>query len=181
MDDDRKAFPPIHFWCDCEDEPVFEGEFDTAETATFDEIKAPDLAAEQARPSGFKWDPAQYANLEPLDLRGFPLELQPMFEAFAKRRGFTAQRLHWWMSRLGWKRTPLPAAVEPPQAAAPVPSPVPAFLPVRVVPDRKSRLGSAPRRPAGIIIELGSRHLRLEGDFDEQVLYRVVQLLEQVP
>ena len=89
--DDRKAFPPIHFWCDCEDEPVFEGEFADAETATFDDIKAPDLAAEQARPSGFKWDPAQYANLQPLDLRGFPLELQPMFEAFAARRGWEVQ------------------------------------------------------------------------------------------
>ena len=85
---DRKAFPPIHFWCDCEDEPVFEGEFDDAETATFDDIKAPDLAAEHARPSGFKWDPAQYANLEPFDLRGFPLELQPYYAEFAAARGW---------------------------------------------------------------------------------------------
>lgn len=85
---DKKAFPPLHFNCDCEDEPVFEGEFDGREVAAFDNIKAPALAAEHAKPSGFKWDVGQYSNQQPINLSAFPESLRSRFEAFAREQGW---------------------------------------------------------------------------------------------
>lgn len=83
---DRKAFPPVHFWCDCEDEPVFEGEHDV-----FDEsanIESSALDAARAKVSGFKWDPAEYAALTPIKLGGFPEAMQPAFRKVAESRGW---------------------------------------------------------------------------------------------
>lgn len=86
--DDRKAFPPVHFWCDCEDEVIFE---DEVEGVTLDQsatIKSAALDAVRAKPSAFNWDPASYANLVPLKLGGFPDALRPVFESFARERGW---------------------------------------------------------------------------------------------
>ncbi|MBX3396510.1 MAG: DUF935 family protein [Phycisphaerae bacterium] len=83
---DRKAFPPLHFWCDCEDEVVFEDE-----VSTFDDSKSTKNGAhddELAKDRGFKFDPAQYANVEPLKIGGFPKELQPAFRKFGEGRGW---------------------------------------------------------------------------------------------
>lgn len=82
--DDRAYWPPLHFNCRCMDEPVFEGEARPDEVADSADVDVPALDDEQARPSGFKWDVAQYANLEPIDLSQFPAELRAAFEAFAK-------------------------------------------------------------------------------------------------
>lgn len=81
---DRRFYPPLHFWCDCEEEPVFEGETLPGEIGDSAEIDNPAMDAEQARPSGFKWDAGQYANLEPVDLSRFPEGLRAAFEGYAK-------------------------------------------------------------------------------------------------
>jgi hypothetical protein len=94
---------------------------------------------------------------------------------FARRRGFKAQRLHWWMSKLGWKRS------KPLQPSSPLQLAQPRFVPVRVVPDSKPTAGAPRGRGPGVVVELGSRHIRVEADFDAQVLRRVVQVLEEVP
>jgi hypothetical protein len=99
--------------------------------------------------------------------------------SFARRHGFKAQRLHWWMSKLGWKRTrPLfPGGPPPPDSA----SAAPQFLPLRVVADGRLAAPVPSRPEAGVVVELGQRHIRVEAHFDAEVLRRVVQLLEQVP
>lgn len=88
---DRRFYPPLHFWCDCEEEPVFEGEAAAGETADSLEIINPALDQEQARPSGFKWDVAAYANLEPVDLTRFPEPLRAAFEGYAKANGWDVE------------------------------------------------------------------------------------------
>ncbi|HYE77685.1 MAG TPA: hypothetical protein VEI97_06845 [bacterium] len=106
---------------------------------------------------------------------------------FARRRGFKPQRLHFWMSRLGWKRSkPLKSAspAKPVEAPAkPVGSPAkpaaPTFVPVRLVPDPRPAAGASRSRAAGVVVELGSRHIRVEADFDPDVLRKVVRVLEE--
>jgi len=81
---DRRYFPPLHFWCDCEDEAVFEdehpGEFD--DSARFDH---PAYEKYVAKPSAFRWDPASYAKIEPLNLSAIVPSLQPRFRAVAEK------------------------------------------------------------------------------------------------
>ena len=120
---------------------------------------------------------------------------------FARRVGFKAQRLHWWISKLGWKRSRPLKATEPAgptkpaaapakpaastkqaasakPAAAPAKPSVPKFVPVRVVPDRYP--ATAPvNRGAGVVVEVGGRHIRVEAHFDAEVLRRIVYLLEE--
>ncbi len=110
---------------------------------------------------------------------------------FARRVGFKAQRLHWWISKLGWKRSrPLRSAgpaIRPKRPGVPAkpagaqarPS-GPKFVPVRVVPD-KTCTTAAVSRGAGVVLEVGGRSIRVEADFDAQVLRRVVDLLEGQP
>jgi phage gp29-like protein len=81
---DRRFYPPLHFWCDCEEEPVFEGEALPGEVGDSADVDNPALDAEQDRPSGFKWDPGQYANLEPVDLARFPVGFRAAFEDYAR-------------------------------------------------------------------------------------------------
>ncbi len=83
---DRKYFPPLHFWCDCEDEVVFDGEVDTFDSEAA--VKNPALAEALKKKSAFKWDPAAYANTEPVRLGGFPEDLRPVFKKFAEGRGW---------------------------------------------------------------------------------------------
>ncbi len=85
---DRRFFPPLHFWCDCEDEPVFEEELEAGEMQDSARVENPALDQQQSRDSGFKWDPAEYANLEPLRLSRFPEVLQETFAAFARERSW---------------------------------------------------------------------------------------------
>jgi hypothetical protein len=101
---------------------------------------------------------------------------------FARRRGFTAQRLHFWMTRLGWKRSkPLTSSspAKPPVGTQVQPA-APKFVPVRVVPDHKPAAVASRSRAAGVVVELGGRHIRVEADFDPEVLRQVVRVLEEV-
>ncbi|MFH1417272.1 MAG: DUF935 family protein [Planctomycetota bacterium] len=86
--DDRRFFPPLHFWCDCEDEPVFDEELDEGEIQDSTRVENPALAQEQSRLSGFKWDPAEYGNLEALRLSRFPEALRGVFGRFGSARGW---------------------------------------------------------------------------------------------
>ncbi len=81
---DRRYYPPLHFWCDCEEEPVFEGEALPGEIGDSADVANPALDAERSRQSGFKWDPGQYTNLEPVDLARFPEPLRAAFENYAR-------------------------------------------------------------------------------------------------
>lgn len=85
---DRRYFPPLHFNCYCVDEPVFADELRPDEVEDSAGVANPALDDEQSRPSGFKWDVGQYANLEPVDLSQFSQELRPAFEEFAKEQGW---------------------------------------------------------------------------------------------
>lgn len=82
---DRRFFPPLHFWCDCQDEPVFEGELEGGQITDSADITNPAFDAEQEARSGFKWDPAEYGNLNPLDVSRFPEDLRPAFRQFGER------------------------------------------------------------------------------------------------
>ncbi|MFO0971833.1 MAG: DUF935 family protein [Phycisphaerae bacterium] len=84
---DTDRYPPLHFNCDCADEVVFEGEVDRSNTSAG--VPNPALAQERARASGFRWDPASYAALEPLDLGRFPDELRGRFSEFARSAGWS--------------------------------------------------------------------------------------------
>lgn len=83
---DRKYYPPLHFNCDCDPEPVFEDS--VGDVVRSDAIDNPALHEYQQADSAFAWDPAHYAKLEPLALRGYPTDLQPTFKAFAKQYGW---------------------------------------------------------------------------------------------
>lgn len=125
---------------------------------------------------------------------------------FARRHGWTPQRLHWWISKLGWKRTcPAVAAPKtpvPPKPAASTLKPVApqetvakskplASKPTASVPsDPKSVPSFLPVHvvadssvrpgvcPTGVLIELGPGCcIRVEPRFDAQVLRQVVQAL----
>jgi phage gp29-like protein len=85
---DRRFFPPLHFWCDCEDEPMFDDEFNAAQVTRSGDVNNPDFDQQRAQPKGFRWDPAEFANLEPLKMSGFPDQLKPAFRAFAEAQGW---------------------------------------------------------------------------------------------
>ncbi|MCK6483735.1 MAG: DUF935 family protein [Phycisphaerae bacterium] len=87
MDDQRLA-PPLHFFCDCVAEPMFDDEIEPGDAVDSRSIRNPALEAERARPSGFRWDPASYAAVAPLELARFPTELRGVFESFARGRGW---------------------------------------------------------------------------------------------
>lgn len=81
---DTARMPPLHFWCDCESEPVFEDEVDKAGALSSSaELKNTALEAEHERPSGFKWDVRQYGNLEPINLSKYSPDLREAFHRFA--------------------------------------------------------------------------------------------------
>lgn len=85
---DRRYYPPLHFWCDCEEEPVFDEELAEGEIQRSADVPNPALEKTLEQASAFQWDPAQYANLEPIDLGKYPPELREAFAAFAERQGW---------------------------------------------------------------------------------------------
>ncbi len=85
---DRRYWNPLHFGCGCWSEELFDGEFDHAELAASKAVTSPVLDAERLKPSAYKFDPASYANLEPLNLAGFPEKLQPVFRKFGEAQGW---------------------------------------------------------------------------------------------
>lgn len=85
---DRRFFPPLHFFCDCEEEVVFEEELQPGEVQDSSRVDNPAFVRQQARPSGFKWDPASYGNLEPVRLGRWPAELQGPIRALGGRLGW---------------------------------------------------------------------------------------------
>lgn len=65
---DRRYWPPLHFWCDCATETVFDEEIDTRELLSAAGVSNPALAEYRGKASSFVFDPAQYGNLEPVAL-----------------------------------------------------------------------------------------------------------------
>lgn len=86
---DTSRFPPLHFNCDCEDEPVFEGEEPadaTSDGTKFESNLA--LLEYRQQPSAFRWSPASYAAFTPITLAKYPEALRPAFAALAKSKGW---------------------------------------------------------------------------------------------
>lgn len=95
---------------------------------------------------------------------------------FARRHGWTPQRIHWWMSKLGWKRS------SPVTAKGKVVATPPKFVPVRVVEERRPGVAALATRGSGVVLELApGRLIQLERGFDDEVLLRVLQVLEGAP
>ncbi len=86
--EDVDRMPPLHFWCDCEREDVFDDEPLEGELTSSADVENEALVQARSKRSGFKWDPRQYADLEPVNLSEFPEELQSAFEAFARTHGW---------------------------------------------------------------------------------------------
>lgn len=84
---DTNRTPPLHFWCDCDAEPVFDHEIQPGEVARSDEIAAPALAEERARPAGFQWDARQFGQLEPIPLAKYPAAYHAAFRKMAQAKG----------------------------------------------------------------------------------------------
>lgn len=89
---DTDRIPPLHFNCDCDQEPVFEEELGGFELN--DSAREPNPALESSRnpegnpDSGFKFDVREYGSLAPLDLSRFPLELRAAFRSLAAANGW---------------------------------------------------------------------------------------------
>ena len=71
---------------------------------------------------------------------------------YERRTGIPASRMHWWRKRLGADR-----------------SEVPRFVPVRVT-------GEAVTEALEIVV--GTRVVRVRGGFDEEILMRLIRVLE---
>lgn len=84
---DTNRTPPLHFWCDCDAEPVFEQELQPGEVTHSNDVSAPALVEERSRPSGFQWDPRHYGALEPIDLAKYPTVYHEAFRRMAEARG----------------------------------------------------------------------------------------------
>ncbi len=94
--------------------------------------------------------------------------------AFSRRYRLTPERLSWWLKRLGYRSPQGPRS----SAAPPV-----TFMPVRVVPSpvspRKKETEAAPTSAGMIeVILTGGQRVRVGGEFDENLLRRVVATLE---
>lgn len=89
---DRRYWPPLHFWCDCQDEPVFDEEIAPGMVSRSREISTPALDELRAKRSALQWDPASYAALEPLRLGRWPGEFQPAIEALAQRLNWEVEK-----------------------------------------------------------------------------------------
>jgi len=95
---DVDRVPPLHFNCDCDQEPVFEEELGpstgSGAVALNRSADEPNPALESSRSpegnpdAGFKFDVRQYAALPPLDLSRFPIELRAAFRALAAQQGW---------------------------------------------------------------------------------------------
>lgn len=83
---DRRNYPPLHFYCDCDADPVFEDEFTTDELADIGNLNAAALAEYRKKAGAFAFDPAHYAALEPIRLDKYPSGLRPAFENLAKEK-----------------------------------------------------------------------------------------------
>jgi hypothetical protein len=107
--------------------------------------------------------------LKELDQSGEPVA------HFARRHGWTPQRLHFWMTKLGWRRSQPAAEPSAPGKQGP------RFLPVQIVPDRAAAAVAAPPPgSSGVVIELcRGRRICVTASFDAQVLRQVVAVLEE--
>lgn len=87
---DLRFYPPLHFWCDCGEKPLFIGEagdhVDNSRT-----IDHPAFDEYVAKSSAFKHDPVNYANLGPLRLSTIEPALKPRFVAVAKAFGWEVE------------------------------------------------------------------------------------------
>lgn len=86
---DTRYVPPLHFFCDCIDEVVFQEELrddELRDSRTSPENPA--LAKYLSQPSAFKFDVRQYAALEPIRIDKYPNEFQSAFRRLAEARGW---------------------------------------------------------------------------------------------
>ena len=85
---DTDRLPPLHFWCDCEDEPVFDEELQPGELRDSGSEANGALFESRSPRGGFKFDARQYGDLEPVSLGGFPPALRGALTAFGNRLGW---------------------------------------------------------------------------------------------
>ena len=87
---DTDRVPPLHFYCDCYEEVVFDHELRPGEEIHSGSLRVDALVEERMRRGGFHWNVRQYAALEPLRLAKYPEQLRPAFAARATRHGWEA-------------------------------------------------------------------------------------------
>jgi len=85
---DRRYYPPWEFNCRCIAEPVFDDELVRVSVALSADLVGQQFGSDEAtgRPlrfsasgQNFAWDPAQFADVAPLDLDTVPAALRPAF------------------------------------------------------------------------------------------------------
>jgi hypothetical protein len=101
---------------------------------------------------------------------------------FCGQRGLNVETLRWWRSQL---RVHPARDVRAHSSAAvtvrPAVTPVPAFVPVTVMPAEVRTAASRAHGPTIDVVLRGHRRVRVGPDFDERLLARVVLVLEATP
>jgi phage gp29-like protein len=82
---DLAFYPPIHFNCDCWAEPVLK-EPDAVIKAS--DVEAPAYRESQNAPGAFRYNPRQFAKMDPFDLTSVPTLLRGAFRSFAQAAGW---------------------------------------------------------------------------------------------
>lgn len=85
---DRRFHPPLHFYCDCDADPVFEQELQDGQVLDSKDVQHQALSEYRANPKAFIYDPAHYAAQEPIDLSKYPATIRPAFAALAKEKNW---------------------------------------------------------------------------------------------
>lgn len=113
---DTRYVPPLHFFCDCIDEVVFDEELVPGELRDSANDPNPALAKYHEQPSAFKFNVRQYAALEPIRIDKYPAEFRPAFKRLAESR-------NWQTLEDGTEpQTPPPAPEAPAVVSAPEPA-----------------------------------------------------------
>lgn len=85
---DRALYPPVHFSCKCYADPVFDGEVTPDQVTRAADVRNPEYDAAMRGRNAFKYDPAQFARQEPLDLAPVPHDLRREFASYARSHGW---------------------------------------------------------------------------------------------
>jgi len=85
---DTLFFTPLHFWCDCEDVPLFAWEFEESGATDSASVDNPAFEDARARASGFRWDVKQYGNYESVQLDRFPAGFHDLIRGLARQHNW---------------------------------------------------------------------------------------------
>lgn len=89
--DDRTYYPALHIGCRCYADPVFESELPKDGPSRSGDVVNEPYRKSQENKSAFKWDPAQFARVEPMDLGAVAPELRNAFAEYARDHGWATK------------------------------------------------------------------------------------------